>query len=803
MIELAAAAWKVSIQDAASRLAYSGVPIPPDSLTEERLSTYITRTVEHYQRLTAVWEKAQHQLLFGHWPEANTLRRRLGLTENFSRDRLRDGPAKLFGVIGWKALQSAVRPCRHRWPSEHDRLLHGPGWRDLLLAPHWSAPGRIAGFYVIGRHGNLQDRVYVPAWFVGSDNGTRDAGLAGLEAILDLPLARVIAVQDQLLLLRLQMRNYHQSLRPLPLVAWYDGPGGTTGSSWAALGASRVVHWARKITGPLLLQCQKTGGDLVLAGPLTNGERPWRHFLRSYQPADLVQKLLRDATPWQDRVARWLREAPEAEVTGVIHHLTTVGYDARALFRECDPKNTVVQRQILPALRQVTVQSHSYTERNGRWYSGGKRPGDEKLLLNGIVRINHIVLRGPKRTEYHGVLHLNERQIPFMVHGKQWHCNLLGHLHEVALRAGSRLYWSRPVAIHRIALAFHEPQIVKGKTGIGWNGQGFRFRHFTIRGGQSRTHEDWLLPEGCPGPQTPSSRLTKLGIAQLGTEGVDAQWGWALTISALASILAPSAGLAEPRTLVVGKYVSQAVEQLLAIYGIPTKPLHYTGQSRLVRTPRWPHRWPIHLKLDGHVREGDLHAWLLSSGFPRCMVSCESLQARVVLCHGGHVSVEMREVLHGHLAQMPMQDMLLAYLRDFSRRWSGSGPAVWEQIRASHTGPSSPDPVEEHWRNIQQDLAAWLTSLGGNASQIHLADRWAHFQNDPDHFSQMVVDLYHKGLLRPLSQRQFVRAVAVEFDERGLIVPPEKLAQALRIARLSLPEMAQLAEPLIVPHASF
>lgn len=167
------------------------------------------------------------------------------------------------------------------------------------------------------------------------------------------------------------------------------------------------------------------------------------------------------------------------------------------------------------------------------------------------------------------------------------------------------------------------------------------------------------------------------------------------------------------------------------------------------------------------------------------------------------MSIELREALHGHLAQMPMQDMLLAYLRDFSRRWSGGGRAVWEQIRASRTGPSGPDPVEEHWRDIQQDLATWLMALGGNASQIRLADRWAHFQNDPDHFSQMVVDLYHKGLLRPRSQHRFVRAVAVDFDERGLIVSPEKLAQALRIARLSLPEMAQLTEPLIVPHASF
>ncbi len=805
MIELAAATWKVSIQDAANRLAHSGVPIPPDSLTEERLATYITRTVEHYRRLTAVWEKSRQQLLYGHCPEANTLRRRLGLTENFSRDRLRDGPAKLFGVIGWKALQNAVRPCRHRWPGEDDRLLHGPGWRDLLLVPHWSAPGRIAGFYVIGRHGNLQDRVYVPVWFVGANNSSRDAGLAGLEAILDLPAARVIAVQDQLLLLRLQMRNFHHSLRPLPMVAWYAGPGGTTGSSWSSLGAQRVVHWARKITAPLLLQCQKTGGDLVLAGPQTNGERAWHHFLRSYQPSDLTQKLLRDAKPWQDRVARWLREAPEAEVTSVIHHLTTAGHDARALFYECDPKNTVVKRQILPAIRQVNLQGRLYTERNGRWYSAGKKPGVEKLLLNGVVRFNHIVLRGPKRVEYHGVLHLNDRMIPFMVYGKQWYLNLLDRLNELALQAGVRLYWSWRAPIHRIALAFHEPQIVKGKTGLGWTGQGFRFRHFTIRGGQSRTHEDWLLPDGCPGPQTPSSRLTKLGITQLGIEGLDAQWGWAMTISVLSSILAPSAGLAGPRTLVVGKYVSQAVEHLLSVYGIPTKLLHYLPKSPLVRTPKWPHRWPLHLRLDGHVREGDLHAWLLSSGFPWAMVSCEPLQSRVVLCHGGYVSIEMQEVLHGHLAQMPMQDMLLAYLRDFSRRWSGAngGPAVWTKIREDRAGTPSLDPIEEHWRDVQHDLAAWLTSLGGNASQIRLASRWAHFQNDPDHLSQMIVGLYHKGLLRPRGQHQFVRAVAVEFDERGLIVPPEKLAQALRIARLSVPEMSHLTEPLIVPHASF
>ncbi len=793
MIELAAAVWKVSLQDAANRLAYEGAPFPPDSLTEEKLAAYVTRTVGHCQRLLEVWEKAQHQLLYGQSPEVNALRQRFGLTESFSRDRMRDGPAKLFGAINMKVLQNAVRPCAYRWPRSRDRLVHGAGWRDVMLVPYWNAPGRIAGFYVVGRRGNLEDRVYVPVWFVKSTKGNalRDSGLAGLDAILELPFSRILAVRDPLLLLRIQMRNFRHSLRPLPMVAWHTGNEGVTAASWAVLDNRRVVHWARKVDAHLLLQCQKTGGDLILAGPKVNGDRAMSHFLRGYQPGDLLQRLFKDARPWQERVARWLREAPEAEVLSVVHQCAAIGHDVRALFEECDPKNTVVARRILPASRQVTVGGARYVERNGRWYYGKT----EKLLLNGTIRLERIVLRG-RRSEHYGTLCIGENRIPFVVRRRRELDRFIPFLSQVALRAGKHLYWASKAPLYRIAMALHEPPILRGKTRVGWDGKGFRFRHFTVRGGQARVHEDWLLPDGCPGPQTPSSRLTDQGIRRLSRSSIECEWGWAVTISAVASILAPAIGLDGLKTLIVGEYASHAVERLAALYGVPTRLLHYETNSVYVRPVRWPHHWPIHLRADSHVRSGDLHTWIFSSGFPSMLLSCDPLQARVVLCQGGFVGVECHEVLKGEIS--PFADAVMAYLG-----YMTAGDRLGQLRRELHDPTATVDATEQQWRGTQASLAAWFRTVSGNPAVLKAASRWMRFQHDPGHFEQMVVWLYRKGLLRPVGGKSYQQSVRVEFDTHGLIVSADQLGQALRLARMSVPDTNVAAWPLLVPHASF
>src|SRR5947209_3649465 len=96
------------------------------------------------------------------------------------------------------------------------------------------------------------------------------AGLAGLETLeAALPCwgGVAFAVGDVTLALRLQLRNFVSSTRPLPLVSWHDGDGALTRGAWPLLTGRTVVFWAWRLGPEVLHQAVQADGLLALAGP--------------------------------------------------------------------------------------------------------------------------------------------------------------------------------------------------------------------------------------------------------------------------------------------------------------------------------------------------------------------------------------------------------------------------------------------------------------------------------------------------------------------------------------------------------
>ena len=792
LFELAAATWQVEIPEAIRRLAYEGVPIPPESLSDQAISVYINRILQLSRRLRKIWDHAKQQLVRPQSLKIKFLRQKFGLADNFSQERELSGPATLFGVSNAVLLERYLFPHKdgHRGSP---RMFRGHGWRDLIVVPYFGAPGHIVALFMIGKDGGDAERVMhvFRSW-----SSSREAGLAGLEAVVEHPSPFVVGTPNALLMLRQQMRHFNQSLRPLPMVAWYDGIEGRTGSAWAALGNKNIVIWNNKLDLSTLIQCRKTDGRLVLAGPTT--KQAMAHFLRQQQPMDLVKKLHKDSKPWERAVRDWLEKAKESDVQSLVQQIVERGENPKD-FCLGESATSLKKRAVVAPSRTVKVHGRVFTERNNRWYDR-----QDRMVLNATIRINKVVLR--RLPEYVGTLTIGGKEIHFRhVLTKDRDRLDLRFYSDLAMRHNQKLFWSRnDLPATSIAIALQEPEIVKGRSKIGWDGRSFQFRHFCLRHGQARTNDDWLFPADCPGPQLTSFRLGPHIKEQLSKGGPEAEWAWATTISLASAVIAPAMALRGPQTLLLDKGVASAAKLLLDRYGVPVRRLHRMSMDfRSYHPIVWKHRWPVCLAQGDRVFYQAFHNWLLSSGFAGLIHIANPLSAELLIRNGGFVGVDVPKGFRGHLiADIPVEHALLAYLRRLTKlprspAHGTSGEASWGQVRIC-CADAHDEQLRSLWLTIQADMAGWLEEQGGNSSAILSSSRLARFANDDGAVEKLAIQLYASKYIRTAG-KPMVRSVLVPLEERGLVLTKEQIISAVIKAKLPAPDLSDVQEPIIIP----
>ena len=183
------------------------------------------------------------------------------------------------------------------------KIFPGVGWGEVLVIPYYDMPGRICAFYFIGRGGRPEDRRFcVPRIFSQGylAHGNVEAGLAGLDTIEN-AYGRyngcVLALADPFNALQLQMRHLHISLRPLPIVTWYDGKSERTQRTWQLLAGWQPVFFTCEPTAALINQAIHANGKIAwvpLADPSARGI--YEYLMRPF-PCDTLAKLFEKAKP--------------------------------------------------------------------------------------------------------------------------------------------------------------------------------------------------------------------------------------------------------------------------------------------------------------------------------------------------------------------------------------------------------------------------------------------------------------------------------------------------------------------------
>jgi hypothetical protein len=761
MIELAAAYWNLSLTVAIDRLAESGVPFPfqESKSTGIAVSRYIEQHPGFRRRLSEFWRLAQHQGL-NTTPGFNSLRRKLHLVTEISRDRQLSGPLQLYGMVHRNDTavlgDNPLAGCRKQW-------------QEAIVIPYYSAPDQLTGFGLIGDgvsgYQTILDR-----------HRSREIGLAGLQSLDAANSSGVVAVSDPKLMLRLQVKHFNTSLKPLPLVVWQEDSTGKTRRAWQALGPKQLVFWSFEVTPELILQCRETDAHLCLLGPKTDSEFTLDHYLRLSPPSDLIRRVMRSARPWREALASWAKKANEAEVSAIYRRLFEVDEDLVISLMKQTPSSV----PDVPRLNVRTVKLDSgltVIERNDRWYAPAS-PTD-KLLFDGAVRIEKVVHCHDKVT-YHGYVRHDGVKYPFDV-PNQLPINTA--VRRCLLAHGKSVQVSKRVPLGEVAIRFHEPVVLQGFPAVGWDGTGYVFRNFRVTAGKVHEHSDQLLPSDCPGPSISAFKFGKTMPARATPAGPEAEVAWNVLTAVLTLTLA-RAGLWEAQPVVFsGDSLKPFLAPLLSRLGVETSKLTNVHNSGEFVDVSYPHNWPLHIETHRPILLHALMSWLSRHSHDPFLVTATPAAAYLAALQGVRVIHYDGPLRVRAVADMPIEHIVPAFLKHFTRR--------------ERAVPEGLTP----WAATSQFLKEWLASEGGNPAVLDNAGHWLTEPTESQRIiTRLLVGLYRSGDLYVFSDNA---APTVSFSTEGLIVPHGQVHAAFMRMKLPLIDLSNWPDPILVPGREF
>lgn len=577
VLQLASRLWNVPLDVAVERLA----EMHNTSVTEQELQGYIKKCVKPHEKADKLWKKAQRNMAKPSLGLAK-LRSRLGLNFNqLSTARIMGGPAQLFGMSHVDEIRRLWTPQRAAYKKAE--FFKGKGWGNVLVIPYFKAPGSAASILFVGREGKeAQDRIFQTYAQRGRKNTSSNAsqGFAGLHSVIDHDCGHVILMSDVLSALRVQSRHFVTSVKPLPIVSWYDDPNGMFSSNWGLFNGKRLIFWEWEPKASVLYQCMTTDADLVInVGPKKHDLRNISHWVRNQKSMlDVERQLAKEAKPWKKALRNWTRT-----------HSATDGRISD-LLSECGKLSPRLMAEVRSALgwertrsrhytRSVTIKDNTYTDRSGVWYQNST----EKPLLDGNIRVDKVIVRDNYLPEYVGEVTIREAVVPFRVRGDN-RAKLNRAIWDVVESSGYFAERKAPtnVGLIQLAMAFHTPEVWEGKEQLGWDGSGFQLQNCRISGGKYEQTPSELFLQEFDGPDGRTYRWRREVIESLlsatGSEGV---WTWAAIFGFINQLLSPVAQRSVVKLVFeYDEYHNVVFSRILRLLGVPITDYY------------WKHEWP-------------------------------------------------------------------------------------------------------------------------------------------------------------------------------------------------------------------
>lgn len=593
MIELAATAWGVDPDIALQRLG--GVAhLDPACFDRKQIKTYVESHAGYRRRVEQLWRKAQAYGAKRNSRVIRSLQQMHCFPFRGSQERWDKGPKELIGALPYNEVDRCLMPKLKRVNKSGDRTFKGDGWTTVLVVPFYDMPGRICMFAFLGRGGNpVKDLVYRSINLTVSRRQTADGGLAGLPTIDKWdPSKPVIAVDDWLLMLQVQMRAYSSINYAMPMVAWHEDEKRRTRAAWQSLHDREIVFWGMDVTPGMVRQAVEVDGQLAIMGPENQSQSAVRSYLRHYPGVRLHTAVCRQGVAWHKSLAAWMKRTPDKKVSRLLADLEETGEDVSYILRRCGQANRSL---VMPAERlAVCVNRKTILERSGMWFFETKPGKPVEILSDATFRILHTIKdQATDRLYYNGYITYKDQQIPFLEPAESMDKAPLQRIRDILIDQdlGDLRFqrnWSKFAT--EIAMELHPPTLIKDTSMIGWDHQtqSFRFKKYTISSvGNVRPNPmEALVPDG-HGPNNDEPAELRPSLWPRGKRKGDDAFALAAVSAVVANLIAPAFG-ATAKGICPEPGATRLTYELLERLGCPTEKLTITNHVNVEDGGGWP-----------------------------------------------------------------------------------------------------------------------------------------------------------------------------------------------------------------------
>lgn len=553
MIRLASLVWKRDTLGTLQRLVDSKIGLPEMVLSSSVIKDYIRDHVKYDQCNKAFWQQCQQDHLRQEEQDIRRLQRDFNCLP--TADWVARGGQFLGSSDATKVStfmhERAKFPTRYQLFKQHHSR-QGPKWRGVLVFPYYDLPGRIRGFVVIGRSGDIQigDWFYAP---LGPPVSTyRDAGLGMLDTLLLGKHPQFghtgFIFTDPLAALQLQMRHMREHHRPLPLATTWSNELVETGSlDWLA--HDDLIFWGCGDKIEPIMHARRRNAKVSMTAVTT---AMLAKNLRHYSATEWLSRIKENAAPWQTALQMELEELSGDQVEGTFGRIGLHGQELSNFIAGCrEPlrqRLLHLQKHSIYA-KSVSLGGKEVRERDGCWW-WVKRGQADVQLTNAIVRIDHcLTTRGSRRRSYYkGLVRFNDKEYPFTERVEAldaglftWTMTFLRDRLGVGVPEFLPGWNGRGL---QLAIAFHEPKMVTGVEAIGWDAENlqFHFPKFSLRRDGSVTDEFSCLfdDDKVPGRHIPApGAIPVKHMAALSEDNEESRIFWGMAAHVASTLMCP------------------------------------------------------------------------------------------------------------------------------------------------------------------------------------------------------------------------------------------------------------------------
>lgn len=723
MIELLSVGWNLSIRAALLKYAAKNSSLPAEVTLPATVERYSREHIESRQRFATFWEEAKQRLLHRPGREIVTLLRQLNLYCEISQERWSAGPGKLLGSASRKSVELLFHPGiakqDHNRISSHRTVFTGRNWQNVLIIPYYQLPGKLSGFVFLGSGAILGDStkgiVYkaIPPVYLAPTK-TINLGLGLLTTVQDAESKWgkiVFALEDPILALQLQMKQFFQNQRPLPLVTWSDRDDYPP-STWHCLQNKKLVFWPRKFTSRVVGQAKHNNAWISTAGPAQDSDRSLESYVIDTFNKGLLRRIVAKAKRWQKAMASRLGGVSNTEAEELLLKLQLTASELNAVLQECDEETiTRVQRLVREDIAEkVTVLNRRevYETEQGWYLNSNSKSKPRELLCNAILRIDQVLYNQQTESAYYrGRVLFKGKQIPFCDTQTAVESNTGKWLQQLLLskKLGLLKYlksWSPHLV--RIAQEFQEPELVESNTTVGWDPENscFVMPGLTLYdGGRTEETDRSLFRAGGPGWSADHSEFTAEDAAWLSKiEITFAAPFWAGIASILGNLFSRICGETRSGIVLVGD--SQTVYRGLSHAGCPqairAAGLGNAALERKITEVTAEHDWPA--PIGGSYEDfSSLRKWVHKAyEQPSIMLFAKRRIGYAMACNGSWnvIDCEAQSEPDGSDNQAAYK-LISSYLRHVCSR----GVLQWKKSLQEHETPA-------FQLRILKDLEAFL-----------------------------------------------------------------------------------------------